>query len=76
MEAHTSHAGAHLHQPPGPPKSKALGMCFQLTASTPTSGADTGPWLAGQAERQEARRTVGQSQPEARGHHQPLRPPH
>lgn len=41
-----------------------------------TSGADIGPWLAGQAERQEARRTVGQSRPEARGRHQPSRPPH
>lgn len=69
------------HRPGGSwrptPATQSVRKCASSsTASTPTSGADTGPWLAGQAERQVARTTVGQSRPEAQGRHQPSRPPH
>lgn len=73
MEAHAGHTGAHLHQLPGPPKSKVLRNVLPAPQPPPRHPRTQAP---GQAGRQEARRTVGQSRPKARGRHQPSRPPH
>lgn len=40
-EAHAGHAGAHLHQPPGPPKSKVLGNVLPAPQPPPPRRAWT-----------------------------------